>query len=235
MTRYILSIFQGFVFPVGFIFFYIFCSSAIYAEELKATPPQKNGVQELRGNFKIFPYNKLGNTIYRDNKKLISKEHLAIQDVLEVADGIVYLGFDEGGESDLAFSGDPDVDFKSLDGGFYHLRDKKNGLSKLFRVDLNGQIKDLLPKSKTASGLAYNGKNKAAFFHIAKGELVEFEDGRSRYQYTFRIHIVRTGSSIVRTLPEAVNDFSIKLDLRWENSNTLHVLLGNGKKNVYHL
>ena len=217
------------------VFFYLFCSFVIYAEEPKAEQPHKNGVQELRGDFQIFPYNKLGNTVYRDSKKLISKENLSIQDVFEVGEGIVYMGLDEEGESLLAFTGDPDVEFISIDGGFYHLKDKKNGLSKLFKVDLNGQIKDLLPKSKTASGLAYNGKNKAAFFHIAKGELIEFEDGRSRYQYSFRIHIVRTGSSVVRTLPETVDDFSIKLKLQWENTNTLHVVLGNGEKKVYHL
>ena len=235
MTRFILFVSKGIVFPISLVFFYIYSSSAIFAQEPTETSAHKNGVQELRGDFQIFPHNKLGNTVYRDKKKLISKENLSIQDVFEVSGGIVYLGFDEGGESILAFTGDPDVEFISLDGGFYHLKDRKNGLSKLFKVDLNGQIKDLLPKSKTASGLVYNGKNKAAFFHIAKGELIEFEDGRSRYQYSFRIHIARTGSSIVRTLPETVNDFSIKLDLQWENENTLHVLLGNGKKNVYHL
>lgn len=224
-----------FQYLITLVFLFSLFTPGTYAEEKEKSSLDKSGILELRGEYKIFPYNKPGNTVYYKEKKLISKENISIQDIIEVAEGIVYLGIDEAGEMVLSFAGDPEVEFELLEGGFYRLKDRKNGLSKLFRVDLNGQIKDLLPKSKTASGLAYNGKNKAAFFHIAKGELIEFEDGRSRYQYTFRIHIVRAGSSIIRTLQEPVKDFSIKLSLRWKNPNTLHVVLGNGEKKVYHL
>ncbi len=208
--------------------------SSSFAQTAIPTSPHGSaikGVLTIRDDFQIFPIGKVGNTIYYKNTKIISKPKLVMHDAIKIFGGVVYYGSYEAGESVMGFEGNPKVSFTTLNGGFYALRTPEKR-KKLLRVDPKNKIQVLLPRSNTASGLAYNGADKAAFFHIYNGETVEMKDGRLNYRYTFKIHIVRSDVDELDTLRQMVNDFSPRLKLKWVKKDQLQYQLSNGQKKV---
>jgi len=190
----------------------------------------KDGIVRLNDHFMIFPENKPGNSVYIDKKKLLSRDDLTLVDIVEAPDGYIYRGLDGSGRSVLGFKGDPDAQFLQLQGGFYQLITGKNTKKKLYWVNGAGQIEDMLPGRNTGAGLVFNGVDKAAFYHIAKGETVVTEAGRERYQYTFKIHIADTNDHSIRQLPVTIKDFRLKLLLEWMDENTIKYTLDNGQE-----
>lgn len=195
--------------------------------EQKASPA--DGIVRLNDHFMIFPDNKPGNSIYVDKRKLLSRDDLTMVDFIEAPEGYIYHGLDKNGNSVLGFTGDPDVKFIQFKGGFYQLITPKSAKKKLYWLNGDRKIEDMLPRRNTGTGLVFNGVDKAAFYHIAKGETVVTEDGRERYQYTFRIHIADLKTHQVRHLPVSVNDFRAKLKLEWMDENTIKYTLDNGQ------
>ncbi len=187
------------------------------------------GIKEIGSGFQVFPDGKPGNTLYQNGKKIVSHQDLTLHFATEAPDGFVYFGTDEADEPVLGFAGNDDATFNALDGGYYELI-ANDGKRKLYRLSGDSSIQNLLPKSNTASGLVYNQIDKAAFYHITKGETIEAEDGKLKYQYTFRIHVVKDGDSKVVHLPETVSDFKPKLRLNWIDQNTLQFTLSNNQK-----
>ncbi|MBU2512087.1 hypothetical protein KJ966_12170 [bacterium] len=187
------------------------------------------GIKELKNGFQVFPEGKLGNTLYKDKNKLISRDDLVLHDIVEAPEGHIYYGTNELNEPVLGFVGNTKVQFVPLEGGFYQLQ-TESGLKRIFRLNPQNEIQNVLPNSNTASGLVYNGENKAAFFHITKGETIETEDEGPKFQYTFRIHVVKDGDDKIIHLPETVSDFKSKLKLIWIDRNTLQYTLSNNQK-----
>ena len=209
-----------------------FLNSSLYATEREPeneNVPSANGIVRLNEHFTIFPDNKLGNSIYVDKKKLISRDDLTLVDIIEAPEGFIYHGLDESGNSLLGYKGHPDVKFISMQGGFYQLLTDKNTKKKIYWINGDRKIEDLLPKRNTGTGLVFNGLDKAVFYHIAKGETVETEEGRERYQYTFRLHVADTKSYRIRHLPISVKDYYMKLRLEWMDESTIKYTLGNGQ------
>ena len=187
----------------------------------------RDGVLTIKNRYQIFPVNRLGNTIYVNNKKLESKSGLVMVDVVKAPGGFIYHAKDEAEQSILGFTGDENAKFKSLDGGFYLLSTKESG-NKIYRLNSVNIIQNLLPRYKTAGGLVYNNSDKAAFFHIAKGENIETEDGKLRYLYTFRIHIAKIDEPEVINLTLSISDYSPNLRMTWIDEETLQYSLSDG-------
>jgi hypothetical protein len=148
---------------------------------------------------------------------------------VEAPEGYIYFGVNELDEGVLGYVGPDTTEFTEIEGKYYALVTSE-GKRRLYRISSKNEIQDLLPRSNTASGLVYNKVNKAAFFHITRGETVETEDGRQRYLYTFKIHIVKDGIDKITHLPETVSDFRSRLRMKWINGNTLQYSLSNNQK-----
>jgi hypothetical protein len=209
--------------------FSILFAFALLAQTAEKSENDLNGIKEIKPGFQVFPDGKLGNTLYADKKKLISREDLVLKDVLAAPEGYVYFGVNEVEEGVLGYVGPEKAEFKELEGKYYSLL-TSDGKRLLYQVTSKNEIQNLLPRSNTASGLVHNKENKAAFFHITKGETIETEEGKERYQYTFKIHIVRDRNERVTHLSETVSDFRSRLRMRWLNKNTLQYILSNGQK-----
>lgn len=186
-----------------------------------------DGVQRIDNRFQIFPENKVSNTAYKNSKKVVSIPHLTLTGIIDASDGYIFMGKNESDQKVLGFEGNPEVEFIPLNGGFYQLI-IRNKISRLYWINHNSKIENLLPKSKTAAGLVFNNMDKSAFYHISKGEEITTEEGRVRYQYTFRIHIANTKTFKIIHLAKTVNDFRPRLRLQWVDENTLQYKLSNG-------
>lgn len=218
----IVNLFVLFVFST-FLLNYVVIPSVIAIES------QNSSIVKLNDRFQIFPDNKLGNTIYLNKKKLVTRDDLALIDIVEAPKGYIYHGLDESGNSVLGYTGDPDAKFIQQPAGLYHLILANNGKKKIYWINDKHRIEDLLPRRNTATGLTYNNVDKTVFYHIAKGETIETEEGRERYQYTFRLHVVNTQTYKVMHLPVTIKDFSLKLRLEWMDEDTIKYTLSNGK------
>jgi len=206
----------------------LFFTAAIAQTSAKGTR-SVDGILSIDDHFQIFPENQPGNTIYLNKKRLVSRDDLTLVDIVEGPDGYIYHGLDETGHSVLGYTGNRDAKFIQLKGGFYQLITDSNNKKKIYWINGNRKIEDLLPKRNTGTGLVFNDVDKAAFYHIAKGETIETDEGKERYQYTFRLHVVDTKTRQLRHLPIIVKDFSLKLRLEWMDENTLKYTLSNGQ------
>ncbi len=206
----------------------VFSCSALAETEEKGEN-KTDGIRHIRNEFFVFPENKIGNTLYRNKERIVSKDNLILIDIIEAPGGYIFYGTNESVQPELGFIGDPTVKFETLEGGFYQLTTAKRKIRKIYRLTNNREIQSLLPKSNTASGLIYNKVDKAAFFHIAKGETVETEEGKLRYLYTFKIHIVKNGIKKIIHLPELIGDYNSKLILEWKNKDTIQYKLSNNR------
>lgn len=211
---------------VCFVFCFLYLCAL--AQTIEKSENINDGIKELGSGFQVFPVNKPGNTLYKDKKKIISRENLILKDIVESPDGYVYYGVSEQGEDQLGYVGAPGSRFEKIDGEFYSLV-AENGKKKLYWINGDEQIQNLLPTSNTATGLVYNKEEKAAFYHITKGETIETEEG-VRFQYTFRIHVLKMDTGRVVDLPETVSDFRSRLVLNWADRNTLEYTLSTGRK-----
>jgi hypothetical protein len=190
----------------------------------------EGGIVIVDDTFTIFPKNRPGNSIYLKNKRLISVENLTLENIIALPEGYIYQGTDMQENQRLGFVGDPDTQFISLENGFYQLIVRNGAKRKLYWISQEKEIIDLLPRYNTATGLAFNQVDKAVFFHISKGETVETDDGRQRYQYTFRLHLFDTETGDVEQLPKVITDFRFPLRLSWLDENTIQYALSNGMR-----
>jgi len=205
----------------------------IFAQE--ADQPELNeGLVTIRNDYQIFPIGKKGNSIYLNKKRLLTRPNLILKDIIQVFEGHVVYGISEAGEHELEYIGNSKVRFIKMATGYYQIIGKKRK-KKIIRVNPVDQIQILLPRSNTASGLVFNGENKAAFFHIYRGDTIESDDGKLNYQYTFKIHIIRSTDDDITTLDETVSDFSPRLKLKWLKPNLLQYQLSNGTEKDFRI
>ena len=212
------------------IIFFFLCITAtgLIAKENPETdtPELKAPIQDLGEDYAIFPENKAGNSLYLKGKKIFTRQDLTLRAILVTKEGLVHMGLGEESQPVMGWYGKTEGKVTDLKDGFFQLSvaNKK----KLLRVGPKGGIQDLLPKSNTPGGIAYNGQDKAAFSHIAAGETIE-EEGKTKYLYTFRIHIVSKDKVKVRTLPKRYTSFNYSLEYHWVKPNVLEIKHGDGE------
>ncbi|MDX2471777.1 MAG: hypothetical protein QNL04_14500 [SAR324 cluster bacterium] len=214
----------------NFIIFFILCVTAtgLIAKENPETetPILKAPIQDLGENYSIFPENKAGNSLYLKRKKIFTRQDLNLRAILVTKEGLVHMGLNEQSQPVMGWYGKTVGKVTNLKDGFFQLA--VGNKKKLLRVGKEGTIQDLLPKSNTPGGLVYNGQNKAAFSHIASGEAVE-EGGKTKYLYTFRVHIVSKDQKNIRTLPKRYTSYNFNLDYSWIKPNVLEIKYGDGE------
>ena len=205
-----------------------FSATGLFAIETPKTeePVHKAPIQDLGESYSIFPENQVGNSLYLKRKKIFTRQDLNLRAILVTKEGLVHLGLDEQSQPAMGWYGKATGVVTTLKGGFFQLKVGKK--KKLLRVGPKGNIHDLLPKSNTPGGLIFNGKDKAAFSHIAAGEAIE-EGGKTKYLYTFRVHIVSEGKEKVRTLPKKYTSYNYNLDYSWVKPNVLEIKYGEGE------
>ena len=199
------------------------------AETQPATEQQDlipKGIVELEKDYMIFPEGKIGNSLYHKKKRIFSRQDLVIRDIFDAKEGLIYLAYNVTEEPNMGWIGPEGVTLEAIEDGFYLF--ERESKRKIFRVDPKGKIQNLLPRSNTPDNLVSNGKNKAVFSHITAGEAVEVE-GRSRYLYTFKIHIVRKNAERIETLPTKYHSYDSKLKYTWVQPNLLKIRHGDGE------
>ncbi|PCI25248.1 MAG: hypothetical protein COB67_10920 [SAR324 cluster bacterium] len=209
--------------------FLLLVSGIAPAQEL-GVESGNSGIVEFKDDYQIFPAGQQGNSIYRERTHLVSRKNLILFDIHEAPVGYIYAGTTATKQQVLGYTGSAAAKFKNMGMGYYQLRtkSKKSSVSKLYRL-VNDKIQDLLPNSRTANGLTVNKNGKAVFFHIAKGERVQQEDGPDRYRYTFKIHVVEPDSGQIITLPSIIQDFRSSLKIKWLSDNMLGYVLSDGQ------
>lgn len=205
-------------------------NGSLWAEK-KNDEGNRDGVAVINEKFKIFPIDKVGNSVYLNDKKIFSDKELTLKTIREVPSGFVYVASNEAGDFQLGFTGEESSKFKNLNEGFYFLKTSK-WKSKIFKISKEGGIIDLLPRSNTASGLVSNGKGKAVFSHITKGETIETDEGKQRYQYTLKLHVFSEKTEKVRHLKELIENFSANLSLKWVDENHVEYKLSDNQTKI---
>ncbi len=205
-------------------------SWTLYAAEttIAAAPagPSPKGYVTLDEDYGIFPENRIGNSLYLKKKKIFTRQDLAIRDILNINDGLLYLGYDNQEEPQMGWFGPTGAEIKKLEGGFFSF--KYGGKKKLLRINAKGKIQDLLPRSSTPGNLLFNGKDKAVFTHITAGETIEVE-GKAKYIYTYKLHIVRNSAPKVQHLRGEYHSYDPKLNYLWIGPDELEVRFGEGE------
>lgn len=212
------------------IIFYLALGFPLFAQEVDNSFKFKDGIIRLDEQFIIFPAGKMGNSLYRDREHLVSDPDLELFDIKKSLDGYVYVGRTTADTYKLGYIGnseESDGRLRTYSGGYYQLR--VDSYRKLYRINNQQKIQDLLPRSRTANGLVVSPAGTGAFYHISKGESVEDEDGKVRHRVTFKIHIIKPETLERIDLAGGVEDYSYRLKLQWVDENTLQYKLSDGQ------
>jgi len=215
------------------LLFSLFLSLPLVAQEKTEPAPAdaapKPNLTELKGDYQIFPAGRMGNSLYHKKKRIFTRQELSVRAILSLKQGLVVYGVNQDGKDQLALVSDDDkVKLEPLSGGFYKLT-AKGGVTKILRVFEQETIQDLLPRSNTAGNFVFNGEDKGAFTHITGGEQIETPEGKLRYQYSFKLHVVKADKEKITNLAMVVTAYSPRLSLRWSKKNQLQFTNGEGK------
>lgn len=184
-------------------------------------------VQELDKGYSLFPVARLGNSLYLKKKRIFTRQDLVIRAILPFNDGVIYYGVDAQEQPVMGWLGKEGITIAPLEGGFFQLT---NGTKRsLLRLTTGGKIQDLLPKASTPGNLVIGPDGKAAFSHIQEGQQIE-EEGKVKYLYTFRVHIVRKDQERIETLPDKFITTAVKLRYEWADPRKLEVWQDDGQK-----
>ncbi|OGG99192.1 MAG: hypothetical protein A2600_05300 [Candidatus Lambdaproteobacteria bacterium RIFOXYD1_FULL_56_27] len=190
----------------------------------------KSPILELKEGYQIYPVDRLGNSLYHNKERIFSRQGFSIRGILPIKQGLMVWGQDaeEAKKMDFVEAEGQDGTLTALEGGCYKLQ-LKGGITRLYQLLPNGVISDLLPTSNTAGNLVYNGKDLVAFSHITGGQQIQSPEGKTLYQYSFKLHWVKLGKEDVVQLPKTYTGYSTELNLHWIKENQLQVTNGDGQ------
>lgn len=190
----------------------------------------KSPIVELKEGYQIYPAERLGNSLYHNKERIFSRQGFSIRGILPIKQGVMIWGHDAEDTKKMEFveAEGQDGTLTALEGGCYKLQ-LKGGITRLYQLLANGEISDLLPASNTAGNLVYNGKDLIAFSHITGGQQIQNAEGKTLYQYSFKLHWVKLGKEDVAQLPKTYTGYSTELDLHWIKENQLQVTNGDGQ------
>ena len=176
-----------------------------------------------KGDYQIFPQGRVGNALYYKRKQVALHDSRTIVDVLFIPSSslFVYLLDDTQANFEVRMrSLDPDEKprLKRIDHEFYRIQ-MSNGFSKFVQV-FRDKLNPIAFHINTVRGFELS-KKAATFYHIAKRETVDLEDGETKEVYTLRLHVVKRGQSKVVTLPYKVMSQFFNIELSWDDENTI--------------
>jgi hypothetical protein len=215
--------------------------SAFFAQGVNASPvlvtdQEHKGILAV-GPYQIFPENRLGNGVYLKNNLLVSSPKSTIVHILPLPQvgRFVYLAVFEDGQSEVGVrlgAGDPPPRLKKMADGIYFVVVVVQGVvyKKVYRVVQDNTIVDVLPRSKTADGMA-PGNTGLLFYHVSGAETSE-QDGKTIYQFSMRLHILMYEEERLRNLDYPVLNTLPRLKLSWKNDTSIQYTLADGRVEV---
>lgn len=212
---------------IALVLFFTCSNHSVWAQEFLDADGAHRGVVQVSKNYKVFPENRLGNSIYFKDEWLSSKKNYIMVDAISAFEGHVYHAKDKDGKDQLGYLGDEKNEFTRLFSGYYLLKSKPYR-RKIYRIAPDGKVQDLLPRSKTATGLLSNGAGKAIFYHISKNLKETDESGEETLFHLFKLHLVDEKVQEIKTLEKVIKDSRWRLKLKWKNPDTLLLRKADG-------
>ena len=206
-----------------FIFCLFLFLPIIGAQEL-TTNEEHRGVVVLEAGYKIFPENRLNNSLYnKDNQFLFSIKDKTILDVFNYQKGRFLILKNLQNKPEILYQ-NPNASFE------FEFIDPKYGLLKtdteksLFYYDGKAMIKKNLPY-RSADGFVYNQKDVLAFYRI-----IEYTPSKTKEEkdsYIFRIGFFKDGENKSVSHSEKFKDTQATLSLLWKEAEQLTIILSN--------
>lgn len=223
------SIFKryGGIFFFSLFLFLLFPPVSLASEQLPSDQYHRGVV--TYGPYQIFPENRMGNSIYIENKLLLTLQGENILSVLPlpVEGRFVYLAKNSVGKNRVGAildKSDPNPKITRVARGFFYMLMVLDGVvyKKLYRVQ-NQVVVDLLPSSKTADGIAL-GKSGVVFFHVSAME--KLENGT---RFGMRLHFASFNGERLKSLDYNLFHSVPKLKLAWSDETQVQVTFGGGR------
>ena len=197
-------------------------SEVVFGLERLPTGNKYQGVIH-KGDYQIFPQGRIGNALYYKRKQVAIHDSKIIVDVLLIPSSsfFLYLLDDTQANFEIQMSSlDPNEKprFKRIDHEFYRLQ-MPNGFSKFVQV-LKGKINPIAFHINTVRGFELSEK-AVTFYHIAKRETVELENGQTKEMYTLKIHLIKREQGKILTFPTKVMSQFFNIELSWKDTNTI--------------
>lgn len=216
--------------------FFALFAQGVNASPVLTTDPEHKGILAV-GPYQIFPENRLGNGVYLNNRLLVSSPKSTIVHILPLPSvgRFVYLAVSEDGQSEVGVqlgAEDPPARLRKLADGIYFIVVVVEGVvyKKVYRVVQDNRIVDVLPRSKTADGMA-PGNSGLLFYHVSGAETSE-QDGKTLYQFSMRLHILMYEEERLRNLDYPVLNTLPRLKLSWKDDASIQYTLADGRVEV---
>ena len=214
--------------------------TSLHALEIQPRDEKHLGVVS-EGDFIIYPQNRLGNGLYRDNILLVSQIDQSVIGSQPIKDtkSVVYLYQDQNDEFGLGLINGENEGIgrlKKVGAEFYEFSNYEIGYQRIFRI-LQGRLISVLENLRTASGVTLS-ETHAVFYHITESSSSQKMDEaeKPKWNYRFRLHLTRLGTPQVVTLYKVpLEDENVKLKLSWKDDFKLVHRKKNGSEDTYNL
>ena len=179
------------------------------------------------GNYQIFPKDRINNAIYKQSEYFFSENNYSIITGEVVAEGILLFLRDDQQEIKMVYLNDKQQhQFEDIGNGFAILT--IDNRRKLYRVNAEDIVEELLPGLRSGGGLVYNTQKTAAFYHINN-----IQTDKQKKMYFFRIHILPFKDTVKKTISINIADTVPYIQLRWKTNQVLqYKLSGNRVKEI---
>lgn len=207
--------------------------SVVQAVEQLPSGPYHRGLVEY-SPFLVFPENRPGNAVYRDNDLLFSQEDTTVLDVLRLpgtsnfmylvrqSDGILTMGAYVKG-------GGPKPRVTPVGVAIFHAVLIIDGVvyKKMYRT-VEEKILDLLPSSKTADGPTPGGPG-VLFYHVESASTGEAGDNSI---FGLRLHLALPEEERLRNLDYPILNRLPRVDMDWIDGSRIEIRLADGRTEV---
>lgn len=193
--------------------------------------PEHRGVVTI-GDYQIFPENRSGNAVYLDNTLVFSVPGETLVQIIPLPQPgrFIYLTRDADGNARLGArlaKSEPEPRITAIGEAFYHAVMVMDGVvyKKLYRIQNDLSVVDLLPSSKTADGMTL-GPGGVLFYHVASAQRTD--DGNT--VFGLRLHLAPQDDEPTRHLAYPILNNLPSLELDWTDANRIRYVLADGRE-----
>lgn len=206
-------------------------SRAAHAAQEFPGDPEHRGVVTI-GDYQIFPENRPGNAVYQDNRLVFSVPGETLVQIIPLPQPgrFIYLTKDSEGTARLGAllaTSEPEPRITAIGESFYHAVMVMDGVvyKKLYRIQNDLSVVDLLPSSKTADGMTL-GPGGVLFYHVASAQRTD--DGDT--VFGLRLHLAPSDDEPTRHLAYPIMNTLPRLELDWTDANRIRYRLADGRE-----
>lgn len=204
--------------------------SAQAAQEFPGDPEHR-GVVTV-GDYQIFPENRPSNAVYLDNRLAFSVAGETLVQIIPLPQPgrFIYLTKDSDGNARLGAKlskAEPEPRITAIGESFYHAVMVIDGVvyKKLYRIQNDLSVVDLLPSSKTADGMTL-GPGGVLFYHVASAQRTD--DGNT--VFGLRLHLAPSDDEPTRHLAYPILNTLPRLELDWTDANRIRYRLADDRE-----